>query len=73
MPQKEAAEEVVLEIEKKNFSVGEMDQGAVTLIVDSAEKKIGKVQLDTACVWAMHFGFPQRNLRVLSAPEKGDL
>ena len=39
MPQKEAAEEVVLEIEKKNFSVGEMDQGTVNLIVDSAEKK----------------------------------
>ena len=42
----------------------EMDEGAVTLVVDLA-RTFGKVQLKVAWAWATRNGFPWRILRVL--------
>ena len=55
----------LLEMEKYNNNVEEMDRGAVTLVVGVATSfREGTAQI---VVWAsaMHFGFPQRILQVL--------
>ena len=70
MPLKDAREEqkeccgaALLELEKSNSNEEEVDQGAVTLVVDLA-RAFEHVQLKVACAWAMHHGVPQRMLRV---------
>ena len=56
--------EALLYMEKHNYNVEEMDQGAVTLVVDLA-KAFAKMQLKVVWAWAMHIGFPHRITRVL--------
>ena len=60
--QKKKAREALLEMEKFDSNVEEIDQGAVTLVVDFA-KAFEKVQLQVVWAWSMHF----------SATAKGDL
>ena len=56
--------EALLQVETYNNNVEDIDQGAVTLVVDLA-KALEEVQLEVVWAWAAHFGFPQRILRVL--------
>ena len=55
--------EGLLEMEKHNYNAEEMHGGAVTFAVDVA-KAFQKVQLKVVWASAVHFGFPQRILRV---------
>ena len=49
---------------KYSDNLEETDGGAVTWVVDLAQA-CEKVQLKVVCAWMMHFGFPQRILRML--------
>ena len=51
--------EKLLDMEKYNYNEEEVDQGAVTLVVDLA-KAFAKVQLKVVCAWALHSGFTQK-------------
>ena len=48
---------------ERNFNVEDMDQGAVTLVLDFS-KALRKVHIKVMWASAMHLGFPQRILRV---------
>ena len=59
-----SAWDALLDMDKYNYNVEELDQCAVTMVVDLA-KAFEKVQLKVVRACAMHFGFPQQILRVL--------
>ena len=52
-------------MEKYNYNVEEMDQGAVTSVVDLANA-FERLLLKVVWAWAMHFGYLEHILRVLS-------
>ena len=56
--------EILLEMEKFKCQAGEKDHGTVALVLDLA-KAFERVSLPVAWIWATHFGFPRKILRVL--------
>ena len=56
--------ETLLDVDRFDYCAGGLDQGAITLVLDLA-KAFERVSLPVVWVWAEHFSFPRKILRVL--------